>query len=213
MSSEVYELVKKLSLNNLNTQTAMQCAPLIAGLKASNLMSIDRKYYRQLRNMLKGSGISCYVLVMTDTRITMLMYNVSRLGRRLEDARTIRFMKELGYSGCSLDEILPVFKTRYRRFISDNRDFPHEMGVLLDYPIEDVEGFIRNRGQNFLYTGYWKVYDKPQEKMQLFARFEHARERFVQLLSYGMRIGEIITICGNAEARELLLNSDCRLAS
>ena len=53
MRSEVYELIKKLSLNNLNTQTAMQCAPLIAGLRASNLMTIDRGYYRQLMQIIK----------------------------------------------------------------------------------------------------------------------------------------------------------------
>lgn len=38
-------------------------------------------------------------------------------------------------------------------------DFPHEMGILLGYPVEDVEGFIINNGKNELYTGYWKVYD------------------------------------------------------
>ncbi len=88
MSSEVYELIKKLSLNNLNTQTAMQCAPLIAGLKASNLMTIDRVYYRQLMQIIKGTKISCYVLVMTGTRITMLMYNEEKLRAYLESEHT-----------------------------------------------------------------------------------------------------------------------------
>ena len=134
MSSEVYELIKKLSLNNLNTQTAMQCAPLIAGLKASNLMTIDRGYYRQLMQIIKGTKISCYVLVMTDTRITMLMYNEEKLRAYLESERTSELMKKFGYEDCKLEKILPVFKTRYRRYISDNKDFPHELGLLLDYP-------------------------------------------------------------------------------
>ena len=32
--------------------------------------------------------------------------------------------------------------------------FPHEIGLLLGYPVEDVLGFIRHQGKNYLYTGY-----------------------------------------------------------
>ena len=32
--------------------------------------------------------------------------------------------------------------------------FPHEIGLLLGYPVEDVLGFIRYQGKNYLYTGY-----------------------------------------------------------
>lgn len=194
MSSEVYELIKKLSLNNLNTQTAMQCAPLIAGLKASNLMTIDRGYYRQLMQIIKGTKISCYVLVMTDTRITMLMYNEEKLRAYLESEHTSELMKKFGYEDCKLEKIFPVFKTRYRRYISDNKDFPHELGLLLDYPAEDVEGFIEKRGQESLYTGYWKVYDKPEEKCRLFDSFEKAKQDILEKISGGMDMRQIIAV-------------------
>ncbi len=36
---------------------------------------------------------------------------------------------------------------RYRAHMEGKGDFPHEIGLLLGYPPEDVIGFIENRGQ------------------------------------------------------------------
>ena len=44
--------------------------------------------------------------------------------------------------------------------------------LLFRLPLEDVKGFINNRGRNFLYTGYWKVYSDLQQKVDLFGCFE-----------------------------------------
>ena len=73
-------------------------------------------------------------------------------------------------------------------------------------------GFIRNQGKNYLYSGYWKVYDRPHEKIRLFKKYEHSREKLIQLLSYGMRIEEIIAICSNTEIWQLV-DCDCQYAS
>ena len=86
------------------------------------------------------------------------------------------------------------------------------MGLLLGYPPEDVKGFIHNQGKNYLYSGYWKVYDRPHEKIRLFQKYEHSREKLIQLLSYGMRIEEIIAICSNTEIWQLV-DCDCQYAS
>ena len=72
--------------------------------------------------------------------------------------------------------------------------FPHEMGLLLGYPAEDVKGFVENEGKNFLYSGYWKVYADVEEKRRLFQKFENAKETVIQLLSYGVGIQDILDI-------------------
>ena len=38
------------------------------------------------------------------------------------------------------------------------KSFPHEIGLFLGYPAEDVAGFISHKGHDFCYSGYWKVY-------------------------------------------------------
>ena len=60
----------------------------------------------------------------------------------------------------------------------------------------DVEGFIRHQGKNSLCTGYWKVYADKEGKQRLFEKYEYARENLIQLLHYGLKMTEIIDICG-----------------
>jgi hypothetical protein len=73
--------------------------------------------------------------------------------------------------------------------------FPHEMGLLLGYPIEDVTGFIKYNGEHSLYTGYWKVYENKEEKLRLFESYENAKESLIQLLYRGLSMVEIMDIC------------------
>ena len=70
--------------------------------------------------------------------------------------------------------------------------FPHEIGLLLGYPIEDVEGFIANKGKNYLYAGYWKVYENVEEKKLLFEAYESAKDGVLLLVANGYEIKSII---------------------
>lgn len=69
--------------------------------------------------------------------------------------------------------------------------YPHEMGAFLEYPIEDILGFMENDGENFSFYGYWKVYHNEQEMTQLFQRFDEEREHVLQEILEGKTIREI----------------------
>ena len=198
--------------NEIELQMAFQCAPLITGIKESNLLNIGQSHYQRMLQILKGSELSAYPLGINAGRITVFLYHEKRLREFLSDGRVTELLHKIGYAGTDLKEILPVFRARYQKYLKDKQTFPHEMGLLLGYPPEDVEGFIRNQGKNYLYSGYWKVYDKPHEKIRLFEKYEHSREKLIQLLSYGMKIEEIIAVCSNAEIWQLV-DCDCRCAS
>ena len=73
-------------------------------------------------------------------------------------------------------------------------DFPHEIGLLLGYPPEDVIGFIENRGQNPLYIGYWKVYSNLEECRKVFAGYDQAREKVIHMVSSGMTVKNIMEL-------------------
>ncbi len=45
-------------------------------------------------------------------------------------------------------------------------EFPHEVGIFLDYPIEDILGYIEHEGKNCQVSGYWKVYSNAQGAMK-----------------------------------------------
>jgi len=83
-------------------------------------------------------------------------------------------------------------KSVYEKYLLWNQEFPHEMGLLLGYPVEDIKGYILNRVENCLYTGYWKVYGNLTEKMILFRQFEKARDVLLELLPDGISIVEVV---------------------
>ena len=62
--------------------------------------------------------------------------------------------------------------------------FPHELGLLLGYPAEDVRGFMGIGHKKCLYTGYWKVYEKPEEKIALFSEYDRAMDLALSM-AYG----------------------------
>ena len=61
----------------------------------------------------------------------------------------------------------------------------------MEYPVEDVEGFIANQGQNSLMTRYWKVYHNRQEAERVFRMYDEAREQTLQEIVQGSSLREV----------------------
>lgn len=194
MSQEVFELVQGMDLKSIETQIALQCAPLISGLKVSNLLIISAEDEALVRVILRRSGISSFRLLRTGEKVTFLLFRKNPLEAYLKQQEVEAMLAEAGYAELSLGNILSTFQKRYAHYMSAGGRFPHEMGLLLGYPAEDVKGFVENEGKNFLYSGYWKVYADVEEKRRLFQKFENAKETVIQLLSYGVGIQDILDI-------------------
>jgi hypothetical protein len=178
-------------------QMAMQCAPLITGLKISNLLNIRREDFVSMQKIIKHSQFSWYLLFETEEKITVLLFHRGSLKSYLGKRQVREMFKQAGYTDLSLGCILKEFSIRYRGYMETKNDFPHEMGLLLGYPTEDVEGFITHQGDDCLCAGYWKVYANKERKLKIFERFEKAKESLIQLLSCGVSMGEIIDMCCN----------------
>ena len=207
MSQETWEIVQDKSIDGMELQLALQCAPLIAGLKISNLLNISREDFRKLKEIIKDSHISWCLWMETEYKMTILLYHRQSLEDYIRQERVRGLLRELGYRSFNVEDILEEFRMRYEQYMREESGFPHEMGLLLGYPAEDVEGFMRNKGANFLYTGYWKVYEDKERKLKLFERVERATESMVQLLSAGIGMEEIIRSCCNYMKADILHSS------
>ena len=169
MSQEVYEMITRLDRERIETHLVVQCAPMISGIKISNLFNVEKRLAFQLKQVLERSGISYYLLLESEDKVTFLVYREDELKAYL-------------------------MQKRYTECMELKAEFPHEMGLLLGYPVEDVEGFVVNRGQNYLYCGYWKVYGHVEEKKALFEKYEEARKTLVQFLTKGMNVCEMASM-------------------
>lgn len=194
LSQEVVEIVRRMDSGKIENQLVLQCAPLIVGLKISNLFIIQKEHLFRIHELLEDSTISSYVLFVTEEKSTVLLYDRSKLKAYLLKRPMREFLMGAGYQKFELEEILSVFQHRYEQYRLGKREFPHELGVLLGYPLEDVEGFICNGGKNFLYKGYWKVYKNVPAKKDLFRMYELAKETLMQLVLNGIGIAEIIDV-------------------
>ena len=194
MSQEIYEIVKGMDLENIETQLALQCAPLITGLKVSNLLIISKGNEEVVKRILNRTGISYYRLIQTRTKTTFLLFRRNELEEFLSDENVRNVLMKAGYKSLQIDKILRTFSLRYEAYIQGDKSFPHEMGLLLGYPVEDVVGFVENNGKNFLYSGDWKVYENQKAKVKLFDKFKVAEETLIHLLSNGLSMSDIIDI-------------------
>ena len=186
-----------LSLENrwLELQIATQCAPLLAGLKPSNLLILPESRMHDLKNVLKDTRFSFYRLSKAGGREVYLLYQVSELVYYLTEPKVQEMLKELGYAELQLGRLLKIIAEKYESHQSCETEFPHELGLVLGYPVVDVRGFMRHDGKNFLYSGYWKVYGNLKGTRRLFQEFKKAKEVTVELALIGYSIADIVKFC------------------
>ena len=69
--------------------------------------------------------------------------------------------------------------------------FPHEVGLFLGYPAEDVEGFRRHGGQGYKYSGLWKVYSDVERAQRCFRQYGCCRRALCRRLEAGCRLVQL----------------------
>ena len=194
MCQEVFEIVQNMDQSHIETKLALQCAPVITGIKMANLLIVSSRDAFKVRRILRKSGITYYRLVQMDDKTTFLLFHRPQLAEYLQDPEVQRILQADGYDDLSLGGIFKTFQIRYQTHMQEKVGFPHEMGLLLGYPVEDVEGFILHKGQNALYSGYWKVYADVPAKKRIFEAYESAKETLIQLLASGYSMRQIIEL-------------------
>ncbi len=192
MSSEVFEIIKRINLKRIETQLILQCTPVITNLKTSNLLIIEKKLAPTVRLVLDKTSISYVMLAELNDRVTFLLYDCEALEAYTEEEKCYEYLKNLGYVSNDLEEKISEFQVRYQNYLVQKEVFPHELGIFLGYPIEDVVGFIENKGERPLITGYWKVYSNPKAKAMLFRKIDIAQEELLRKVADGCDVVEII---------------------
>lgn len=191
MGQDTTYLVNKMDMDEIDVQLAVQCAPVIAGIKISNLFITQIKDEKVLEKALEGTGLVYFNILRFNNRTTYLIFRKEEVEEYISRSENQVFFQRRGYMIPKIEEVLPVLQKKYHQYMTDRKSFPHEIGLLLGYPLEDVEGFINNQGKDFLYTGYWKVFAKLDEKKKLFHQYDNVVREFVYLVSEGLKVKEI----------------------
>ena len=168
-----------------------QCAPTLAGLKTASLFPCPNEAGLQQdvcrwNAVLNPKGVRVTVLCRKESRALVYVYRPGRLEADMKRKEAKCLLHGCGYCGS-----MPCCMRRLAQKLQQNEGFPHEIGLFLGYPPSDVKGFMEQKGQNWKYSGYWKVYGDEQEAKRQFARFEKCTHVYLRLFDAGFTMEKL----------------------
>ncbi len=192
---------KDLNPNSLAMEKAFekkiigQCAATLAGLKAANLFNhrfpskaICNASLEEANSVLNGKGVYVELISNCGDFYLLLVYRKNQLLRILTNPSAADFLQAFGYqSNGDTDRMLKRLKERFRA----SAQFPHEIGIFLGYPIEDIKGFITNRGKNCLLCGLWKVYSNPAKAEEYFKKIDKCNHIYMDVYLRGRSLADM----------------------
>lgn len=151
------------------------CSPTLAGIKTGALFNCAYPSEREMRSAVRSwnktlspKGLRVLPLRYNGRTALIYIYRPAMLSIDLKNETARRLLRRCGYvsetpEGCIVQLM--------RRFAECDK-FPHEIGLFLGYPPEDVCGFIANKAGGYKCVGYWKVYGDEEKAKKAFAKFE-----------------------------------------
>ncbi len=174
------------------------CAPTLAGIKVGSLFNCVGQDYedtlncvRSLNRRLHPYGVRLITGFSENKPSLVYMYRPEKLRKYFmeEDVRSLLF--EFGYEP---DDIDGCVKTLIGKLF-DSEEFPHEIGLFLGYPSEDVRGFIENHACGSKCIGCWKVYGDVDQARKRFALYNKCTSIYCRRLREGSSIEKLTTAC------------------
>lgn len=135
-------------------------APTLCGIKPGNLFFVNasvfsKEIFAKWQIIFWERGLASVFAKTSEDRVMVLVYNVVWAEKILKEACVQSYLKAKGYYPCASAEDFEIqMFVRMKLCL----DFPHEIGIILGYPLKDVIEFERHQGRDCKYCGYWKSY-------------------------------------------------------
>lgn len=175
-----------------------QCSPTLAGLKTGNMFTYPYGTAEEMRTAVRRwnrffceKGLRVLPLRYNGRSALIYLYRPSMLSRDLQNKKAYNILSGCGYGYSSPEACI----ARLIKRMADCGEFPHEVGLFLGYPPEDVEGFMENKAHRCKFTGYWKVYGDEKKAKKIFARYSKCTRVYSEQYAGGKTI-ERLTVAG-----------------
>ena len=171
------------------------CAPTLAGMKTANLFNCKFDDLAQLEadiekwnKLLNPKGVKMILLQTMKNKALIYVYRPKKLEDDMQCEEVRQILINEGYNFCTVSECIDYLGSR----IGNCETFPHEIGLFLGYPVEDVKGFIKYKGQNCKCIGCWKVYCNEDEAQRTFKKFKKCSRVYREKLHQGRPIEKLV---------------------
>ena len=122
----------------------------------------------------------------------LLAWRPSQVEGLLRDSATCALLEEVGLPTGSGRELVSALIGRLRLYYSDKAAFPHEIGLVLGYPVEDVRGFMADGGRGAKAVGRWRCYGDVEAARARFAELGRCERACKRLYSEGVPVRELL---------------------
>ncbi len=170
------------------------CAPTLAGIKTGSLFSCPCACPRALLEEIRGlnrrlseKDLRVLPLRIGEKRALIYLYRRKKLKADLAGATAGDILRDCGYTCRTPERCI----SRLMRRLQDREDFPHEIGLFLGYPPEDVSGFIHNCGNCYKCIGCWKVYGDEEKAKKTFHQYRLCTDVYLKRLGWGNTIEQL----------------------
>jgi hypothetical protein len=170
------------------------CSPTLAGLKTANMFQVSleagesiQDELRKLNRLLREKGIRVVMLRRTDKKALIYLYRPERLKRDLGNQEAVRILAGKGYVCDSCAHCL----SQLIRHMTSDESFPHEVGLFLGYPPEDVRGFLDKDHRECKCVGTWKVYGDEERAKKKFAQYKKCNSVYSKLYAEGRPVEKL----------------------
>ena len=167
------------------------CAPTLAGLKTGSLFTCPYTSKEQLISSLRcmncrlrPKGLRLIPLRFSEEKALLYLFRPKHLSEDLSDASAAELLKQEGYDPENYKSCILHLCHKLR----EQAEFPHEIGLFLGYPPEDVCGFIENQSCNCKCMGCWKVYGDEEAARKKFAQYKKCTRVYCDRLAHGGRL-------------------------
>ena len=168
------------------------CAPTLAGIKTANLFRASfssaeamKSEIRTLNRKLASKGVRVMPLSFKDNTALIYLYRPSLLKKDLTSKEAADILAGHGYYYRATPEgHIAELMSRLKR----SCEFPHEIGLFLGYPPEDVRGFIENKASCCKLVGCWKVYGDERKAKDIFDSYKKCTETYMNHLHKGFSL-------------------------
>ena len=174
-----------------------QSAPTLAGVKPANLFRFGGMELETIHRLVASwddrlTPMGIRVIVLKECRRTnacmIYVYREEWLACILSDADNLAFLEQMGYQ---TEDGIGMLDLLSQRFCLE-QEYPHEIGVFLGYPLEDVVGFIENRGWNYTCCGLWKSYGDPVAAEACFAHYRACTSEYKRMYGLGIPVIQLV---------------------
>lgn len=149
-----------------------------------NLKNIWETYKHQVKDKL---DVGYFELKKNEKTILVLFYSNEKLALSIRDKKNMEFLKRFGYNEeMDVQKCLLLLEKRFQHMC------PHEIGIFLGYPIEDVTSFVDCPNIKCKIVGYWKVYHDIEGAEIIFNKYDEIKSAIIQLMMRGMKPTELL---------------------